>query len=105
MLYSEALSPWRHLDKVRAIVCFCFFLFLVLGSAVLHMAERGKAAGEEGPFLFVVFMSADEWAVINTFFDGTFARLDCWQPCQFNWRWTVINVSHKASMVAFLGRL
>lgn len=57
MLYSEASSPWRHLGKVRAIVCFVFS-FLVLSGTVLHMGGYGtRAAGVEGPFLGVFFSS------------------------------------------------
>lgn len=45
MLYGEASSPWRHQDKVRAIVCFfvvvVVFPPLLLSSVVLCMIGSG----------------------------------------------------------------
>lgn len=108
MLYSEASSPWRHLDKFRAIVCFLFFYSCpsVVQSSIWENKEKQQG---KVPFWLCFFMSADEVAVINTFFDGTFVRLDCWQGCQCNLEWTesvvAIDISHKEWMVAFHGHL
>lgn len=67
VLYSEASSPWRHLDKVRAIVCFFYI--------PVPQWYSGEAAGEEAPVFGRV--------VINTaLVAGAFAHLDCWQLCR-----------------------
>lgn len=61
VLYSEASSPWRHLDKVRPIVCFCFLLFLVHSSTAFQMEEYGKAGQEDGPSFFWCVLLKGQW--------------------------------------------
>lgn len=40
-LYSEALSPRRHLGKVRAIVCLCYFYYSsVIQSLIMEKKEE-----------------------------------------------------------------
>lgn len=55
VLYSEALSPRRHLDKVRAIVCLCYFYYSsVVQSLIMEKKEEQhwKLAQPDFFFLF-----------------------------------------------------
>lgn len=59
VLYSKALSPWRHLDKVMAIVCFFVFFnpqFYSLPYEKMRRNSKGK-----GPFFgcFLKYLQMD----------------------------------------------